>query len=320
MIELDPSLLPPEMTYVVMLRGAQIPPLVWTERRQDTAKQHLEDNDNNKLFGRVMSANEEMACAVRAMLYLWNGWIQECAATARSTAEKERHYLTGLCYRHASNVMAAKASFQSLDGHPTFEVLAHRAVDQISISGAWRHKTIGRFKQIMEFDPIWEPFAFVDIVEAARAGKFDRTEEDLVRTLQCLEWEILFKHCYEAAVGEVMARPVHTQHDAIARRKIRERKLKEKKRREQEYKLDELQREKSKADSKSSPARGTPSPKPSGSKRSPILPPPPPNTIPVACPACGHLQRVTEAARGKAVKCCKCQRLYSIPKPSGASA
>jgi hypothetical protein len=46
----------------------------------------------------------------------------------------------------------------------------------------------------------WDPFAFVDLCEAAASGRAPC--ELLCRQIQQHEWEILFDFCYRQAVGE----------------------------------------------------------------------------------------------------------------------
>ena len=46
---------------------------------------------------------------------------------------------------------------------------------------------------------MWEPFAFVDLCQAAERG--GGTVRELCLDVQQAEWELLFDYCYRAAIG-----------------------------------------------------------------------------------------------------------------------
>ncbi|UCG17539.1 MAG: hypothetical protein JSV19_05800 [Phycisphaerales bacterium] len=292
MIGLDTSLLASEVTYVLMQRSAKVPPLRWQLRPSETAKNTLDEIDDAKLFGRAKLADTAMGAATRAMLYMWNGWLHECVAAAEPARERERWYLAGLCQRHLGQLAQAKSSFQAMEGHPIFEEMAKYAVDAISTAGASNNKTIARFKQIMEFDCAWEPIAFLDLYELARIDKLDRVGQELVRTLQCREWEILFTYCYQAATGKKLIKEPTPRFTALDRQRMLERKRAKRRRRQHDYLLDDSQ--KTRLQRRSS--RGSAS-----------------NFVPVRCPRCHYIQQVPESVCGDVTRCLKCSGYYGVP-------
>ncbi len=316
MIELDTSLLAPEITYVLMLRGAQLPALEWAERANEAAKRHLESMDDIGLFGRTTLAKPDLGLAVRSLLYLWNGWLQEAVDAARPVPNPERHYLIGLCHRQAGQAAEAKTVFQTMGSHPIYAPLAEYAVETIRLMGRVKDKTLIRFRQIMEFDPVWEPFAFIDLYELARAQKLDRISVEVVRTLQCREWEMLFTQCYEAAVGESLLKIRTAQSPELDRKRRLERRAQDAKRRSRQYALDEMQKQKLEAAiaakaEKAGQSRPSPvKPRPSASGK-PEAPPVP--SLSVVCPVCAHCQRVPESLRGQPTRCGRCGASYRVP-------
>jgi len=316
MIELDTSLLAPEITYVLMLRGAQLPPLEWAERANEAAKRHLESLDDISLFGRTTLAKPDMGLAVRAMLYLWNGWLQDAVDTARPAPNPERQYLIGLCHRQAGQVSEAKAVFQAMGPHAIYSPLAQYAVETIRLMGVVKDKTLARFRQIMEFDPVWEPFAFIDLYELARAQKLDRINLEVVRMLQCREWEMLFTQCYEAAVGESLLKKLAAQSPEVDRKRRLEKQARDAKKRSRQYALDEMQKQKleaaaaSKAETAKQKPGGPAKPQPPAAAK-PKAPPVP--SVGVVCPTCAHGQRVPESLRGKPTRCGRCGASYRVP-------
>jgi hypothetical protein len=313
MIDLDPSLLAPEITYLVMLRGAQVPPLMWTERRQELGRQHLGQMNDRKLFGRGSYANAEMAHAVRALLYLWNGWLKETVTAVTSAPEKERQYIVGLCQRQAGNPTEAKVRFQALAGHPILRPLGRFATEHLKGCSGLQSEVVIKFGQILESRNAWEPSVFTDIFEAARTGKIDESGADVIRALQCREWEILFRYCYEVTTGEPLVKAGDEYRNTIDRQKMRERRREQEQLRKQKAKLHEVQREKSSADPADTP-RGAPRGAGPGPDMPDLRQPPAPNTFALACPACNSVQRVPNTARGHAARCAECKQIFGVPK------
>ena len=295
MIGLDPSLLAPEVTYILMQRGANVPPVQWQERPSEAARRHLAGLDDAKLLNCESPANQEMTAAVRAMLYLWNGWIEECNVTASTAGEKERAYLAGLCQRHLGQPAQAKEQFRAIERHAVYEPLARIAVQAIRDAEPIADKRIGRFKEIMEMDPVWEPYAFVDLYELARANTLDRIGHELVRNLQCREWETLFAHCYEGATGQKIPDRSATPAAAPERKRPALRPKKKDACRQRDQLLEAVMNEKEKV-------------KPSSAPR-----PNSTNTVAVRCPKCGTIQQVPEAKCGDVVRCAKCPAFYAVP-------
>jgi hypothetical protein len=308
MIELDTSQLAPEITYVLMLRGAQVPALAWADRANDAAKRHLESMDDLSLLGRPTLANPDQGLAVRALLYLWNGWLKECADTARAVPDPERPYLVGLCHRHAGHLAEAKAVHRAMGTHPICGPLARYAIDTIGLMGVAQDKALARFRQILELDGVWEPASFIDLYDMARTEKLDRINLEVIRMVQCREWELLFGHCYESAVGEPLVKKLTAPSPDLDRKRRLEKQTRDAKERSRKYTLDELQRQ------KLQPA-APPRPKPAKPKATePAVPRKPPvPSVGVVCPACGHGQRVAESLRGKPTRCGRCGVSYRVP-------
>jgi hypothetical protein len=96
MYDLDPAQLPPAIASLVFSRGRGVPPLQWTGRPNPLAARSLGELDDAKLFQRLGLANEAMASAVRALLYLWNGWPAEANQQVMTAPEAERNYIAAI--------------------------------------------------------------------------------------------------------------------------------------------------------------------------------------------------------------------------------
>ena|GEM_PF-7103703 len=96
MIKVDPSVLAPDVAVLLQLRGAALPSLRWYDKPNQAAKQVLLDiEDDARLFRQTTLADEPMVGAVRAVLYLWNGW-------RRGSTRLEREW-SGRCNAGSSN-------------------------------------------------------------------------------------------------------------------------------------------------------------------------------------------------------------------------
>ncbi|MEE8384934.1 MAG: hypothetical protein V3S01_03345, partial [Dehalococcoidia bacterium] len=124
MLNLDLSQLPSEMTALFMQRGSGLPPLHWPSYANRIAKATLDEIDDAKLFRRSNLADESMGAAVRALLYLWSGWPDDCKMQAQAAPEKERIYLDSLIAQQGDEAEQAKTLLQQLDSHPIHKPLA----------------------------------------------------------------------------------------------------------------------------------------------------------------------------------------------------
>jgi hypothetical protein len=296
----------PEVTALLLARGTALPALVWHARPNQTAKTTIDAMDDAELFGRDAIRDEKMAAAVRALLYLWHGWPDDCQMHSQTAATGERTYLEGLRQRQAGNAEQAKAAFRQLNGHPTYQKLASHALELI---GSHDGPLFQRFKQIVELDEQWEPFMFVDVFEQACTGKFDLTGEELVRRIQTEEFALLFVHCYEQATGRTVCprgRDETTDDDSNLKR------------------MRELIQKRKNASARRpglTQPRRPPIPTPaSGAQESSDEPgkdqsavKPPDGFIRVACPRCQHVLRLPESARGGHHLCGQCGIVFAIP-------
>lgn len=49
----------------------------------------------------------------------------------------------------------------------------------------------------------WDPYRFIDLCESLASRKSaDESAELLARRIARAEWDLLFAHCYRAAIGE----------------------------------------------------------------------------------------------------------------------
>ncbi|MCP4590247.1 MAG: hypothetical protein GY842_05865 [bacterium] len=299
MIELDPSLLAPDVAVLLQLRGAALPPLAWHLRPNNPAKRMLDErSQDTALLSIPKVIDEGMAGVVRAALYLWNGWADECRQYAESGPQSERQYLLGVCARQANQLDEAKSFFQQVPEHPIYTPMAERAPKIIGSGGG---AMLQRYRAILEQDVRWETCAFVDLWGQAAAGKLGSAGEQTVQELQCLEFELLFKHCYEQATGQKLRARVKETIDREA--VVRMRKNRESRAREARGRRPEAQRPEQKT-----------GPEPA---KQPVAERPKTDIV-LACPKCKTKASIPISSRGSQHRCTKCGASFLVPRDQAA--
>lgn len=294
MVKLDAAELPAPVARAVLARGTQVPPLAWHQHPNRAAKTALDElHADTALLGREVVASSEMAAAVRALLYLWNGWPAEAAMYAHGAPELERHFIQALVERQVGAYAAAKAAWQQVGEHPVFTELVAFAQQVIPAKSTGPLK---RLRDVIEFAGQWEPHLFTDLCDQAASGKLDLAGEETVRRLQCCEFELVLAHCCEAATGA------------------------------------KLRRARSPAPRRATPAvprrpatppapAAKPEPAPAGPRKPrPVLKPVELESgIGIACPKCRAVKMVPESRRGATDTCPKCKTVFQVPARPAAT-
>lgn len=299
MIKLDTSRMPPRIVAALMARGAQLPPLEWHINPSRNAKQTLDEvEDTRALLGREELADPAMADAVRALLYVWNGWPGEAVMTAQLAPDRERAYVEAFCKRQTGDSAAAKDLFRQVGEHPIYTPLGEYAQEMI---GRTSLSMLKRLRDMIAFGGQWEPYIFSDAFHQALTSNLDVAGDQIIRNLQCYEFELLFGHCLDAAAGEKLAK-YQASTPTTARRT---------------------------PPPKTPPRRpAQPTPTPTPPKEAPKSEGPKPKAAPkpiatndvgVMCPKCRKLLTFPESARGSAGRCDECSATFLIPQKAASS-
>lgn len=208
MIELEISETAPEISKLLLVRGTALPAVQWQHNHSSTAKKTLDAMDDAQLFAPTSLKNQSMGAAVRALLYLWNGWIDESAMYAQGARPKESLFILGISERHRGRAHEAKAFFRQLDDHSIYPSLAQIATELI---GSSPDDALRRFREILNHNGTWEPYVFIDLYEQARVDETKLTVGEFVREMQRQEFALLFGHCFQAATGDEVTKRKKTR-------------------------------------------------------------------------------------------------------------
>jgi hypothetical protein len=155
------------------------------------AKLHALDLD--QAFAPRQICDRSMARACLAGLWLLHDFLDESHNVSQELETTTGSYWHGLMHRREPDFGNAAYWFRRIGEHPIFDVLRQETA----------HLTVGASLEtaaaFFATQKKWDPFAFIDLCEAVAAGK--ARCELLCRKVQQIEFQLLFDHSYQAAVG-----------------------------------------------------------------------------------------------------------------------
>ena len=287
MVQLDSTLLAPKIAQVMAYTGWGMPPLNWATRANQTAQSILDDSEDTALFAPHPVSNEAMASAVRALLYLWSGWPVYCHMWTASVPEIEKGYLAAMAERHNGNAEESKAYLQQLSDRPIDAALADLATHLISDHA---ETALKNFREVVQLDGAWEPFAFTDLVMQANNGDFSHASEEVIQKLQWHEFNLLMHRCYLAATGVDVTKKEQTKAPTKPTRRT-----------ERPSPARLRQTTPAAIHNQASPSNTQPTEAAINKSKSAE-----PSNIRIKCPKCKIVSKFPESSRGQMVKCGGC--------------
>ncbi|MBL8849280.1 MAG: hypothetical protein JNG89_06330 [Planctomycetaceae bacterium] len=170
----------------------------------------------DKLWLNDIEGDAAAATTVRAGIAQLNDLLDESHNLAQSIeGHHDGDYWHAIMHRREPDYGNSKYWFRHVGQHPVFGQLAPRAADTLNNASAdirshWAPK--------LKVDSNWDPFAFVDLCEAAARDE-DSSLGLTARRIQWLEMLLLLKHCCDHAATcheAVQILPSHDEVDAKA--------------------------------------------------------------------------------------------------------
>jgi hypothetical protein len=140
------------------------------------------------------ATNPEAASAMLAGLWLWHDWLDESHTISQGLENATGSFWHAIMHRREGDFSNSKYWYRRVGAHPSFSVIAANAADLVNPEPA--DKSV--FRLIVNG---WDPFAFVDLIEAIHLKPNDM-RRPLAVSLQRLEWRMLFDFCTRQAVGQ----------------------------------------------------------------------------------------------------------------------
>ncbi len=135
-------------------------------------------------------ADRDMALAALAGLWLRFDFLDESHRISQDLENSTGSYWHGIMHRREPDFGNSKYWFRRVGTHPVFEPLVADA--RQLVTGA--SSKAGFLVEQAD----WDPFAFVDLCEAARGSS---ELAALCMKIQQREWELLFDYCYRRAAA-----------------------------------------------------------------------------------------------------------------------
>ncbi len=140
-------------------------------------------------FAHTTIDDSDMARCCLSGLWMHYDFLDESHRLSQNICSRSGGYWHGIMHRREPDYGNAKYWFQQVGAHPVIERLCQQTPPAIVAES----KNIG-------FNPsAWDSFAFVDLCQKYD-GKGEATEK-LVRELARLEWQELFRYCYDHATN-----------------------------------------------------------------------------------------------------------------------
>jgi hypothetical protein len=174
-----------------LLQDRRLPPL--DQGRPDpTLGAKLQALDAERLFAPAAIRRREMAEACLAALWLYGDDLDRSHRISQGLRSREGSYWHGIMHRREGDFANAKYWFRRVGTHPIHEALRRRARGLAPDAA--------EDAAFLRAQATWDPYAFVDLCEAAGAAQGGVAE--LCCKIQQQEWQLLFDYCYRRAIGQ----------------------------------------------------------------------------------------------------------------------
>lgn len=157
----------------------------------DPARPKLKSLTIERAFAPHPIKDAGMANACCAGLWLHHDFLDDSHKICQAIETTTGSYWHGIMHRREPDYSNSKYWFRRVGVHPIFGSLRVAAAELAGTA------TLHASATFLTTQSDWDPFAFIDLCEAASAGR--SPHEMLCRQVQQCEWELLFDYCYHHA-------------------------------------------------------------------------------------------------------------------------
>jgi hypothetical protein len=179
--------------FAALLKEARLMPLD-PGTPNASARPALEALDLEAAFAPRPIADPMMAESCRSALWLYHDYLDVSHTISQKIETATGSYWHGIMHRREPDYANSKHWFRRVGDHPVFPAL-HQAAAELAAG----FDPLPPAAAFLTTQAAWDPFAFIDLCEAAHRGRAAAT--DLCRRIQQREWELLFDYAYHRATG-----------------------------------------------------------------------------------------------------------------------
>ena len=152
---------------------------------------------NQKLNPLLRSLPSETQQAVRSAALLWHDHLDASHTLSQHLDGANGSFLHGIMHRREPDYGNAKYWFRRVGQHPAYPELAQR------VAAVLKSKAEGELERQLIPRGEWDAFGFVDACEDAVNRPVTDSRNQLLRSIQAAEFEVLLEHiCGQARVAK----------------------------------------------------------------------------------------------------------------------
>jgi hypothetical protein len=175
------------LNFQALLQTDELPSLGPQKRLSRKSILELEKAFN--VFFRSTKLAKENQELVRALVLLWNDHLDEAHRIAQDIETADGAFVHGIMHRREPDYGNAKYWFHRVSQHPTFPMIAERAVEIAKTEA--EKKVLAKIIDNLD-EPTWDPIAFIDACERARSTA--PLDQAFLQRLQEIETQVLLLH------------------------------------------------------------------------------------------------------------------------------
>jgi hypothetical protein len=169
------------------------------------ARDRLDKLSVETAFAHAKVVDRLMATCCVSAVWLLHDCLDESHTISQGIDTPSGSFWHGIMHRREGDFSNAKYWFRRVGRHEVFAALGTAAAALAAKHSSGEGDSPILLRGLSNIGTVpgagdWDPYAFVDLCQSAACGQ--RDAESLCRAVQQAEWELLFDHCYRAAVGE----------------------------------------------------------------------------------------------------------------------
>lgn len=164
-------------------------------RPNSSSRERLRSLNPAAIFAGATVVDQPMADCCLAGLWLLHNFLDESHALSQEIETPTGSYWHGIMHRREPDFGNAKYWFRRVGTHPVFGPLQEETRQILLTTSSENNLAPAQF---LADQTAWDPYAFIDLCEAAQKGG---PLDGLCRRVAQAEWRLLFDFCYRRSIG-----------------------------------------------------------------------------------------------------------------------